>query len=139
LPVGIKISLKWENLERLIRYLDNFPNELSRQVETQLHEAMTQVRDEAKRNCPVDTGSLQRSIRIQTYAKQAGVMHKIGVSAGGYIINPKTGRRVDYASHVEYGTARVPAQPFLRPAFENKKRDLRRLILQAIKTVLISY
>jgi len=69
LPVGIKISLKWENLDRLIRYLDYLPEEMRKWVQHELHDAVAEIRDEAKRNCPVDTGSLQKSIRIQTYSR----------------------------------------------------------------------
>jgi len=139
MPVGIQISLKWENLDRLIRYLDYLPEELRKWVQYELHEGVAEIRDEAKRYCPVDTGSLQKSIRIQNYSRLGGVMEKIGVSAGGYVINPKTGNMVDYASYVEYGTSGSPAQPFLRPAFENKRASLRQRLRHAIRKALMSY
>ena len=139
MSVGIQISLKWENLDRLIRYLDYLPAEMRKWVQYELREAVAEIRDEAKRGCPVDTGSLQRSIRIQNYSRPSGVMEKIGVSAGGYITNPKTGNIVDYATHVEYGTSRSPAQPFLRPAFENKRASLMQRMRNAVRRALMSY
>jgi len=69
----------------------------------------------------------------------ANVIEKIGVSAGGYITNPKTGNIVDYAGHVEHGTSMSPAQPFLRPAFENKKAGLNQRLRHAIRRALMSY
>lgn len=43
-------------------------------------------------------------------------------------VSPKTGRTVGWAAHrraaeLEYGTATVPAYPFMRPAYESKKQD----------------
>ena len=55
--------------------------------------------------CPVDTGELQRSI-------------KIGDIEGGKSIGPDT----DYDVYVEFGTRRMSAQPYMRPAlYENRK------------------
>jgi len=139
MPVGIQINIKWENLDQLIRYFERLPKELQKEVKPKLHESVERVRDEAKRLCPVDTGSLEKSIRIQAYSKPAGVMAKIGVSAGGYIINPKTGKIVDYAGHVEYGTSKSPAQPFLRPAFKIEERNIRQEMMNAIRKAMESY
>ncbi|MEH6434287.1 HK97-gp10 family putative phage morphogenesis protein [Massilia sp. DD77] len=43
-------------------------------------------------------------------------------------ISPKTGRTIGWAAHrraaeLEYGTATVPAYPFMRPAYESKKQE----------------
>lgn len=43
-------------------------------------------------------------------------------------VSSKTGKTVGWAAHrraaeLEYGTARVPAYPFMRPAYESKKQD----------------
>jgi len=56
------------------------------------------MRDIWKTIAAVDTGSYRDSIRIQ----RVGVGRvKITVRAGGYIVNPKTGRLVDYAGWLE--------------------------------------
>jgi HK97 gp10 family phage protein len=88
------------------------------------------VRDDAKELCPVDTGSLRKSIRVET--TRSGGVETVGVAAGGYIINPKTGRRVDYASFVEYGTSRNRAQPYLRPAIARNARLLPKEIVKQL-------
>lgn len=61
------------------------------------------VERRAKRLCPVDTGRLRASIT-----------HVLVRSGHG--IEARVGTNVDYAVHVEFGTSRAPAQPFLRPA-----------------------
>jgi HK97 gp10 family phage protein len=112
-------------------------------VETGLKEIAEIVRDMAKIFCPVGTPqstgipgyigrSLQKSIRIQSHTKSGG-LHSIGVSAGGYVTNPNTGRKVDYARWVERGTSRMMARPFMRPALDMCKKSILKLIKEGLK------
>lgn len=57
----------------------------------------------AKRLCPVDTGRLRSSITWTLASDHKGLLAIIGTN-------------VVYAPHVEFGTSRMRAQPFLRPA-----------------------
>jgi hypothetical protein len=71
----------------------------------------------------VDTGSLRDSIRVE----RGGVgLHwrEIRVRAGGYIINPNTGRLVDYAIYVE------AHHPFMLPAYLEVKDQIK-MMMQA--------
>ena len=63
------------------------------------------VLSDAKRRCPVDTGALRASGRVEK--KGRGERH---IVFGGQ------GTGVDYAEYVEYGTLFMVAQPYLRPA-----------------------
>lgn len=68
------------------------------------------------------SGDLKRSI-YQAFSKENS-----GESFATYHISwakneGRSGRAVPYGYMVEYGTARTPAQPFLRPAFYTKKKD----------------
>lgn len=49
---------------------------------------------------PVDTGSLRDSIRVERGGSGLG-WRLYRVRAGGYVTNPRTGRKVDYAVYVE--------------------------------------
>jgi HK97 gp10 family phage protein len=69
---------------------------------------------------PVDTGSLRDSIRVER-GGEGKAWREVRVRAGGYITNPKTGKRVNYSNFVEFGTSRMSAQPFMRPAWEEVK------------------
>jgi hypothetical protein len=79
----------------------------------------------AKVYVPVDTGSLRDSIR-----KERGGTGKewreFKVRAGGYVTNPRTGRRVDYAWIVELRT------PFLSTAVEEVKPTIQMMIEAAV-------
>jgi phage gpG-like protein len=61
-----------------------------------------QVQRGAKQRCPVDTGRLRASITEALGEDAQGLVARIGTN-------------VEYARHVEFGTVRMRAQPFLRP------------------------
>lgn len=62
------------------------------------------MKGEAQKLCPVDTGRLRSSITLTQ-----------GRDARGFFVD--VGTNVEYASYVEYGTEKSPAQPFIRPAY----------------------
>ena len=56
-------------------------------------------------------------------------------------ISPRTGKRVGWAAHrraaeLEYGNARVPAYPFMRPAYEGKKQEAVNVMTETLKEQL---
>ena len=57
---------------------------------------------EAEKNCPVDTGYLKSTV----FVTKSGDDVEVGFEA-------------PYASYVEFGTYKMAAQPFLRPALDN--------------------
>jgi len=130
------INLEVEvDVEPLIQRLSRINEQGKLETIRALEKAAEMVRDEAKALCLIDTGSLQRSIR--TFKREvSGVLCSVGVSAGGYVVNPKTRRTVDYASFVEYGTSRMAAKPFLRPAFATMKPLIISLAREAWRKVM---
>ncbi|MFQ6094866.1 MAG: HK97-gp10 family putative phage morphogenesis protein [Candidatus Bathyarchaeia archaeon] len=119
------MELKAELLgaDRLIARLGRASDSLDPQTVEGLIDAADRIVQDAKAMVRVDTGSLQKSIRRQHHVSR-GHIHGIAVTAGGYIINPKTGRIVDYAHHLEYGTSRTLAYPFMQPALERNRAFL---------------
>lgn len=73
------------------------------------------VEGEAKELCPVDTGRLRASIASRVEIEDAKIVGIIGTN-------------VEYAPDVEFGTYKQPAQPFLYPALEGKKREIEELL-----------
>lgn len=57
----------------------------------------------ARLYCPVDTGRLRSSIQVSRGRDAQGAFVDIGTN-------------VEYAAFVEFGTSRMSAQPYLRPA-----------------------
>ena len=111
--MSIEIKLELKGWDELLRKLKKLEGSLEKIGEQAIREVAENIRDTAKRLVRVDTGSLRRSIRLQ--AKSS---NNIGVVAGGKVVNPKTGREVDYALFQEL------MYPYLRPAVEMHKHEL---------------
>lgn len=73
----------------------------------------------AQELCPVDTGFLRDSAFMQISSDDV----EIGFSA-------------EYASYVEFGTRKMQAQPFLRPAFDDAELEALSAIVDAIEADL---
>jgi hypothetical protein len=76
---------------------------------------------------PVETGSLRDSIRVE----RGGLgqhWREVRVRAGGYVVNPKTGRLVNYAVYQEFGTRYIYGSYFLTRAVEEVKPTIRDMI-----------
>ncbi len=72
------------------------------------------IAQQAENNCPVDTGFLRSTV----FVREAGNDVEIGFEA-------------HYASYVEFGTYKMAAQPYLRPAFDQAE-------LQALSAIVDS-
>jgi len=86
----------------------NVDKEVSEGLETQAKRHA----DSAKANVPRDTGELADTIRVvRDDAKQVVVL-----AGGAELERP-------YAGHVEYGTSKMDARPFMRPAAARSEND----------------
>ena len=83
--------------------------------------AMLRVEADGKRNCPVDTGNLRNSIHNETLKSTPNE------------VEVATTTPVEYAPFVEYGTGRMQAQPFLRPAMDANESDMVDEIINAVR------
>lgn len=87
---------------------DAVESAISSAIAASLEEIGSVAEGYAKRECPVDTGRLRNSI---THQVEVG-----NLSGKAYI-----GTNVEYAEHVELGTFRQKAQPYLKPAAADHK------------------
>ena len=77
------------------------------------------VETHAKILAPVDTGFLRNSIQVDEVTPMQA------------IIAPHT----DYAEHVEFGTSRMEAQPYMRPALDEHENE----IVQAVRDTVAAF
>jgi HK97 gp10 family phage protein len=75
----------------------------------------TLIMEESRDTCPVDTGNLRDSHSVSIQGKTVDILVE-----------------AEYAGAVEYGTERQSAQPYLRPAIDNKAKEASELIGNAI-------
>lgn len=86
-------------------------------VKTAVKKNGSDMQKKAQRNAPVDTGNLKNNIGLE-------------ISDGGMTATVEP--TAEYAPYVELGTRFMEAQPFLKPAFEEQKKqfekDLKELV-----------
>lgn len=93
--------------------LKEVENALEQTVSRALFKVGAFVETESKTIVPVDTGRLKNSIEHQEN------------SAEQYT---EIGSKVEYAPYVETGTYKMKAQPYLRPAIERNKSQIKSII-----------
>lgn len=82
--------------------------------------------------CPVDTGALMASIRVEMRGPHDAAL----VAGGGGFVNPRTGREVDYARAVHDGTAWMQARPFLLQAvLQERLRFIREMFERTVEAL----
>ena len=97
------------------------PNAMLEGAEQAILEAAHLMAGLAQVHVRVDTGSLRDSIRVER-GGQSMHWREVRVRAGGYVVNPKTGKLVDYAVIVEV------KYPYMRPAYEEVRPQIETII-----------
>lgn len=99
---------------KLVKGVKNLTKQLTkiadatRDMRGPLYNGAVILEEESKYLCPVVTGFLRDSHMIEVVSK-----NRVDVNVTAY-----------YAKFVEYGTSKMEAQPFLRPAIETKKKEI---------------
>jgi HK97 gp10 family phage protein len=104
-----------EGLPRFRARVDAARDELRRGLKREVVRAVTECQAEARARCPVDSGRLRNSIALDVREEPGRTVGTVGTS-------------VHYARHVEHGTRRMHARPFMFPAFELAVANFRRRI-----------
>lgn len=127
-----------ESFRRVVDALNQLPFAIQeRVIKGATRKATKVIADEAKRLVPVDTGRLKLSINIakakdkdtkinhmKFYVVPKTKMRKtIRATIDGQSAKIKTADKAYHAHFVEFGTSKMSAKPFLRPAYENTKRE----------------
>src|SRR5574337_608603 len=128
-----------DGLRELKRALEELPKAIGRNVLRGAVRAGAQlIRKEAQQRAPVYTGDVSKghpppgTLKRAVYQKQINELSSatrqtffVGVRKGNKYRNQgksgKLSQDAYYASWVEFGTSKMAARPFLRPAFEAQK------------------
>lgn len=94
--MDIKVKV---DMRKFIKVCEKLPDMVEKEADREVAQFCKDVVRNAKLRVPVDTGRLKWSIR--QHKDKMG--HSIEAGA-------------DYASYVEYGTSKMRAQPYIRPA-----------------------
>lgn len=127
-----------------------------------VRKSMATVLNTAKNNVPVDTGALRASLRLEVrkpsrkdkrskYVMPTDIVIGNVTTAPGNVLakkkfmNVKTGQIQkgieSDARHIanEFGTAKMPAKPYLRPAMESQGGNVVNSLAQSLKEALQKY
>lgn len=117
-----RVTVRVVGRERLIQRIKEALLDVREGAQDETRQVAEHIQRRAKEFVPVDTGRLRDSIRITQTGKAA------------YNVGP--GDEVEYAEYVEYGTSRTPAQPYMRPAIEDARREFPRAMRRRVRTEL---
>lgn len=121
-----------EELKKLFE--EHLPSEAKKAMRMAAKEGAKIVAADAKAKVPRDTGALRQSIRVRAIKRSR-------VKVGSRVVTGEGFFKGDtyYGGFVEYGTHKMKAQPFLRPAAdENRERVIRefgKFLRASIQTV----
>jgi HK97 gp10 family phage protein len=112
------VEMEWKGLPEMEKLLNRLGPEIANKAgQKAAQEAAKIIVEEAKRNVPVKSGDLQRSIVVRAdkkkYIKEGEVVAVMGFK------KPHSRR----AHLTEFGTSRSRKQPFFIPAMERKSQD----------------
>jgi HK97 gp10 family phage protein len=118
----MEVKIDLEGFEELGDKLQAIRGALKKELNKALEDTAEVVRDTAQQNAPVDTGTLMNSIEM--------VLENLGT----YMAEAAVGTDLHYAPYQEFGTYKMQAQPYLRPAFDNNKSYIINRFEEAIKS-----
>ncbi len=120
---GIKFGVRTAGFGFIEQKLKDAPKQLDKAMDDGLNDLATLVAREAKRIVPVDTRKLQNSIFVR---KEGQAKYKIVAAT-------------NYASHVEYGTHKMVARPYLRPALYRYSSTWKKKVLDRFERASKGY
>ena len=143
-------SVQVQGLDQLAKALRELPQRVARNgLRAAVYAGAKVIRDEAKLQAPVATGDLGTNQPPRGTLKRSVIMKQIPELSGAqkqtFFVTVRHGKKYRkqgkkgnlsqdawYWRFVEFGTVKMSARPFLRPAFDMKKHEA----VTAIKTRL---
>lgn len=128
--MDVKISI--DGVKELNDLLQKLPDKIEKKaLDNAMRTGANVVKKAAQSKAPVNTGLLRDSIKVKKDSSQ----QKAGAFQVG-IFKERKKHYPFYAHMIEFGTSKMQAQPFLRPAFdENRAEALKRIVERLAKSI----
>lgn len=120
-----------DGLDNIINRLESMGKAGSRLEGESLKAGAELIVEEARNNLEsngnVRTGELKEGLKVGKIRRKGARKY---VEAG---ITKEDISNIFYGKFIEWGTSKMPAKPFLGPAYENKKDEAKEIILSELK------
>lgn len=118
------VTIRVEGLNNLVGHLNGLPEQIRSGARTAVGGSSEEIRDDARGDVPVASGDLRDAIEVEPEGD--GLEAKVGVF----------GEPAAYATHVELGTSRMPAQPFMVPAAERERQRFSERVAEDVREAI---
>lgn len=109
------VNVEWEGVKEWQISEEQWKEGVIDSVADEIRTIAYKIERDAKMIVPVDTGDLRKSIGTD-------------ITGSGGSTSAEVGTDLHYSEHVEFGTSRQYAQPYLIPSFDKNVADLERNI-----------
>lgn len=125
------MSTEIKGLNDLIAKLNSLPVKLEKKViRSAVRKGANIIRDKARGYVPVDHGDLKKSITVSSAKYKKGTI--------AFAIKPRKNKKrnkdIFYGKFVEFGTSKMPARPYMRPAYDEAEREVLETVISDIKS-----
>ena len=142
-------SIKLIGGKELDRKLKALPRKVAKKILRQALRAGAKIiLAQAKANAPVATGQLKKSLKVRAMkrTRKGTVGFKVQTKAGDFKGDEFYGSFLEYGFRrgkrpgkgAEYTREIVPAQPFMRPAFDSKKDEAVAVISKELSAKIVT-
>lgn len=123
----MSVNLDFSDLDKLQKRLDEMGRKGSTLENKALLAGAEVINKEVVKNAPERTGHAKKYLKVSKVSKEKGIkVVKIGISKGD-------NSEAFYLKFHEYGTSKMAARPFMRPAFERKRKEALEKTYEVIK------
>jgi len=126
-------NFKVEGIENIQRAIEQKKVEIKKSFEKELNAGADKIVASAKSKAPKLSGNLKAAIGKNEFWDRGG---KYSIYAGIQVNEVFTRADGWYARMQEYGTSKMKAQPYLRPAFDSEKKGINDSIVNSLKGIL---
>jgi len=118
------VEIEVGGIDALVRKFDKVIDSLKDELQEAVMEGADLIQNIAVELVPVRTGRLRASIQVLPGDRPMEAIVRAG------------GASAPYARHVEYGTRRMSAQPYMRPAADARRDEVVALIRNSVAKLL---
>lgn len=122
-------DIELTGVDEILNKLQQIGTNISRLENKALKNAAEPVLEDAKATNAFNdrTGNLRKGLKISNVKNKEGVKYiLVGVDKGD-------NSKIFYGKFLEFGTSKMPARPFLQPAYEKNKSTIQKNIAETLK------